>query len=182
MKIHYYTYDSDTALNFPVFSYVPTIAQHRAAHTALHHYCTGFMNYFLFSNALLLGMSYKCFLKAKAVIILSSGFHPKLNLPTFPATATFTSLLAVTDALEIPTLLFTPLDEYYTVGPIAKALAHYSQHTGIPPTISQELRKLNLEPDDEIIVFGRHSTWDRKDFKNVLEILDGFTHANRSTK
>lgn len=182
MKIHYYTYESNTTLIFPVFSYVSRMSQHKTAHTALHHYCTGFVNYFLFSDALLLGMSYKRFLKVKAIIILSSGFQLKLNLPTFPASATFTSLLAVTDALEIPTLLFTPPTEHYTVEPVAKSPACYSQHTGIPPIVHQELRKLNLKPDDEIIVFGRHLNWDRKDFKNILEILDGFAHANSYVK
>lgn len=182
MKIRYYAYTADTFEYFPQFNYVPLLHQQKTHNLALHHYCTGFMNYFLFTNALLLGMSYKCFLKAKAVIILSSGFQLKLNLPTFPANTTLTSLIAVTDALEIPTLLFTPPTEHYTVGPIAKAPAHYSHHTGIPPIVSQELRKLNLKPDDEILVFGKLSGWATKDFKNILDLLDGFAHANSYAK
>lgn len=182
MKIFYYTHTHDTFEHFYQFSYVPLLHQQKTWGLALHRFTSGFMNNFLDSDSLLVGMSYVNFLKAKAVIFLTSGFQFNSKMVPIPSQKCFASMLAITEALEIPTLLFTPPTEHYNVDRYAKTPAHYSQHTGIPPVVSQELRKLNLEPDDKVLVFGRLSGWTTKDFKNILEILDGFAHANSYAK
>ena len=182
MKIRYYTHTTDTFEYFPQFSYVPLLHQQKTYNLALHRFTLGFMNNFLNSESLLVGMSYNLFLKAKAVIFLAAGFQLSAKMVPVPSQKCFASMLAITDALEIPTLLFTPPTQFYGVDHYAKTPAYYSQHTGIPPVVSQELRKLNLGPDDEILVFGRLSGWAIKDFKNILDLLDGFAHANSYAK
>ena len=182
MKIFYYTHTTDTFEYFPQFSYVPLLHQQKTWSLALHCFTSGFMNNFLNTDSLLVGMSYVNFLKAKAVIFLTSGFQLNSKMVPIPSQKCFASMLAITEALEIPTLLFTPPTQHYNVDLCAKAPAHYSWHTGIPPIVHQELRKLNLGPDDKILVFGKLSGWAVKDFKNILEILDGFAHANSYAK
>nr|DAN79528.1 MAG TPA: hypothetical protein [Caudoviricetes sp.] len=184
MKIHYYTHTTDTFEYFPQFSYVPLLHSEKTKNLALHRFTTGFMSNFLDSDSdsLLVGMSYVNFLKAKTVIFLTPGFQLNSKMVPIPSQKCFASMLAITEALEIPTLLFTPPTQHYSVDRYAKSPACYSQHTGIPPIVHQELRKLNLEPDDKVLVFGRLSGWVTKDFKNILEILDGFAHANSYAK
>lgn len=182
MNIFYYTHTYDTFEYFPQFSYVPLLHQQKTWDLALHRFTSGFMNNFLDSDSLLVGMSYANFLKAKAVIFLTTGFQLSSRMVPVPSQKCFASMLAITEALEIPTLLFTPPTQHYSVDRYAKSPTCYSQHTGIPPIVHQELRKLNLEPDDKVLVFGRLSGWATKDFKNILEILDGFAHANSYAK
>lgn len=182
MKIFYYTHTADTFEHFSQFNYVPLLHQQKTQNLALHHFTSGFMNNFLDTDSLLVGMPYVNFLKAKAVIFLTPGFQLNSKMVPVPSQKCFASMLAITEALEIPTLLFTPPTLHYNVDHYAKSPAHYSQHTGIPPVVSQELRKLNLEPDDKILVFGRLLDWATKDFKNILDLLDGFAHANSYAK
>lgn len=182
MKIFYYTHTHDTFEHFSQFSYVPLLHQQKTWGLALHRFTSEFMNNFLDSDSLLVGMPYVNFLKAKAVIFLTSGFQLNSKMVPIPSQKCFASMLAITEALEIPTLLFTPPTQHYSIDRCAKSPACYSQHTGIPPIVHQELRKLNLEPDDKVLVFGRLSGWATKDFKNILEILDGFAHANNYAK
>ena len=182
MKIFYYTHTADTFEHFSQFNYVPLLHQQKTQNLALHHFTSGFMNNFLDTDSLLVGMPYVNFLKAKAVIFLTPGFQLNSKMVPVPSQKCFASMLAITEALEIPTLLFTPPTLHYNVDHYVKSPAHYSQHTGIPPVVSQELRKLNLEPDDKILVFGRLSDWATKDFKNILDLLDGFAHANSYAK
>lgn len=182
MKIFYYTHTTDTFECFSQFSYVPLLHSGKTRNLALHCFTTGFMSNWLDSDSLLVGMSYNLFLKAKAVIFLTTGFQLSSRMVPVPSQKCFASMLAITEALEIPTLLFTPPTQYYDIDRCAKAPVHYSQHTGIPSIVHQELRKLNLEPDDKVLVFGRLSGWAVKDFKNILDLLDGFAHANSYAK